>query len=450
MDREECKNCPLIKRVEVLEKKLAEALKKLEKYEKSKKDSSNSSLPPSSDKTKKYPKREKSDRKTGGQLGHNGMTRKLSENPDEIVPIYPITCPHCNSVDFNLVEQVKEKRQKIDIPIIQPIITEFQQRAGICTCCGKKSFGEFPERINSTVQIGERTEAAIGYFHVEHHQSYDRIQKVLNDLFGLLISEGTIHAKLNNLKILLEPEYDNILDNIKNSNIIGSDTTGTRIKGKNGQLWTFQNDFYTYLKSGYSKAYKIIEETIGNSFQGYWISDRDPTQLKVEAFHQLCNAHLIRDCKYMIEAYNSEWAKGLKQILQDSIDFRKKQGNEFNPFDPNNYRESQKFRLRLEELFQKPPPKEEERKLFNGLVGRQNQILMFLNNPEVPYENNGSERALRNRVIHRKVTGGFRTLNGAICHDIIASVIETAKKQGRNILDEIIRLSRQNQVLLST
>lgn len=449
MDREECKNCPLIKRIEELEKKLSEALSKLEKYEKPPKDSSNSSKPPSSDLKKKYPKREKSDKKSGGQPEHDGITRMLSENPDEIISIYPFECPRCKGVDFKLIEQVKETRQEVDIPKVQPKITEYQQKAGICTCCGKKSFGVFPERINSTVQIGERTEAVIGYLHVEHHQGYDRVQRILNDLFCLSISEGTIQNKLDKLKTKLKPEYDNILEKLKSGNVIGSDTTGTRIEGKSGQQWAFQNDLYTYLKSGFSRAFKVIKETIGDAFDGYWISDRDPTQLKIDAYHQLCNPHLIRACKYAIQAEDSQWARNLKQVLEDAINFRKKRGNNFNPLDLDDFRGADKFRERLKEIFQKPPPKEEERKLFNGLVGREEQILMFLSNPDIPYDNNGSERALRNRVIHRKVTGGFRTLEGANCHDIIASVIETAKKQGRNILDEIISLSWQNQFLLS-
>lgn len=448
MDNEQCKNCPLIEEIAKLRAEI-EALKKdLEKYRKPEKDSSNSSMPPSSDWKKKYPKRDTSNRKTGGQPGHEGITRMLVDNPDEIIPVYPVECPNCGSVDFELIERVKERRQKADIPKVQPIITEYQQKAGICTCCGKTSLGKFPQRINSTVQIGARTEAAIGYFHVEHHQGYDRVQRILADLFGLEISEGTIKTKINNLKTLLEPEYNSILENLKNSEVIGSDTTSTRIEGKNGQLWAFQNEFCTYLKSGFSKAFKIIEETIGKKYHGYWISDRDPTQLKIEAYHQICNAHLLRDCRYIIQVNESEWAKGLKQVLEDAILFRKK--NKFNPQNPDDFREIQKFRERLRKLFQKPPPKEDERKLFEGLVGRQKEILMFLNNPYVPYDNNGSERALRNRVIHRKVTGGFRTLHGANCHDIIASVIETAKKQGGNILDEIISISRHNQLLLRT
>ena len=108
------------------------------------------------------------------------------------------------------------------------------------------------------------------------------------------------------------------------------------------------------------------------------------------------------------------------------------------------------IKQKFNQHFEKPPPKTEENKLFRSLMGRIDQLLTFLDHPEVPYDNNGSERAVRNRVIHRKVTGGFRTIDGARQHDIIASVIETAKRQGKNVFDHLILLLRQNQLLLST
>lgn len=450
MDREECKNCPLIEEIKYLRKRIEELEAKLAKREKPEKHSGNSSLPPSQDKKKRYPPREKTGKKSGGQPGHEGVTRQTVDNPDEVFELYPNSCPCCGGVDFVLTPQVREVRQKVDIPKVQPIVTEYQQKAGICTKCGQKSFGKFPQRIKAPVQIGERTEAIIGYLNATHHQGYDRIQRMLDDLFGLSISEGTVQAKLDNLKTLLKPEYDNILENLKNSKVIGSDSTGTRIESKNAYLFTFQNDFYTYLKSTFSKAFKVIENTIGNIFEGYWVSDREASQLKIQSEHQLCSSHLKRECKYIIEAEHSEWAKELKQILDESISFRKKRGIDFNPQNPDDFREAQKFKQRLSELFKKLPQKSEERRLFTGLLGRQEQILMFLNDPDIPHDNNGSERALRNSVIRRKVTGGFRTFEGAQTYDIIASVIETAKKQGRNILDSLISISQQNEFLLQS
>ena len=419
MEREECKNCPL-------KEEVAKLRAELEELKKPSKDSSNSSLPPSSDKKKKYPPREKTGRKTGGQPGHEGITRQITDEPDEIEELFPCVCPCCGGVDFVPTEQVKEVRQKIDIPPIQPVVTEYQQKAAICTHCGQKSFGKFPERINAPIQIGERIEAIIGYLCVKHHQSYDRIQGILEDLFGLSISEGTVQAKLNNLKILLKPEYENILENLKKSKIIGSDSTGVRIEGKNANHFAFQNELYTYLKSVFSKSFKVITDTIGNVFNGYWVSDREASQLKIPASHQLCLAHIKRDCKYAIQAEDSLWAKELKQILDEAIHFRKKRRDEFNPQNPDDFREAQRFRERLREIFKDMPTKNEEKRLFTGLVGRQEQIFMFLSDKDVPFDNNGSERALRNSVIRRKVTGGFRTYEGAQGYDIIASVIETS------------------------
>ena len=166
------------------------------------------------------------------------------------------------------------------------------------------------------------------------------------------------------------------------------------------------------------------------------------SQLKIEANHQLCSAHLIRNCKYAIEAEKSEWAEKLKKILEDGIKFKNGKQN-FNPCAIEEFREIQKIKKRLEEIFSKSPPGEEARKLYKGLVGRQKQLIRFLENPRVPATNNGSERALRNRVVHRKVCGCFRSSDGAKSHDVIASVIETAKKQGKNILATLMNPSLQ-------
>jgi transposase len=448
MNSEQCKNCPLITRIEELEKKLAEALKKLEQYEKPEKNSGNSSLPPSSDKNKKYyPKREKSEKKPGGQPGHKGCTKILIDNPDEIIELYPEKCSICGNDHFIKKEQILERRQVIDIPKIKPFVVEYQQKTCICNKCGNRNIGEFPVNIAPNIQVGERSKNIIGYLNVVHNIPYQRLIDIFENIFNLKISKGTIDNKLNELANNLEPEYQNILDNLKKSDVIGSDETGVRINGENMHVWTFQNTENTFYKTG-SRKFKIVEGTIGKEFDGSWVSDRFGAQLKIKANHQFCLVHLIRECKYIINAENSEWAKDLKDFFERSMEFRREKGNNFNPLDKETFREILRFKKELEEIFLKPPPNKEERKLFKGLFGRQQQLVHFLENPKVPYDNNGSERALRNRVINRKISGGFRSDNGANVHDIIASVIETAKKQGKNILDTISTLSMKNQELL--
>lgn len=448
MDREECKNCSLIEEIRKLKEKLDVLERKLEQYEKPLKDSSNSSIPPSLYKEKKYPKREKSGKQPGGQKGHQGKARMLVENPDEIVELYPRKCRHCGNDEFIKRNNVLERRQIIDIPPVKPYIIEYHQKAGICNKCGERNTGEFP--VKSPVSFGTRITAIIGYLNVQHHIGYDRITQIFQDLLKLNISKGCIDNKINELAESLKPTYLDILENLKQSPVIGSDETGTRIEGKNGYQWTFQNKFLSFFKSSFSRAFRVIEETIGSNFNGSWVSDRYGAQLKIEAKHQLCLPHLIRDLKYIEQMEKSGWAKRLRLFLENAMNFRKIKGEEYKPLETEYFRIIQKLKKALHRIFSKAPPKRSEKTLFNSLVCRQEQLVLFLDKPEVPYDNNGSERALRNRVIKRKVSGGFRSFNGAVCHDIIASVIETAKKQGLNVFDSIISTLTGSQLLLKT
>lgn len=444
MNKDECKNCPLISRIDELEKKLAEALIKLEKYEKPEKHSGNSSLPPSSDQnTKHYPKREKSGKKPGGQPGHKGHTRTLCENPDEIIELYPNKCEHCGNDQFIKKENILEQRQIVDIPEIKPYVTEYQLKAGQCTKCGQRSIGKFPENIAPNVQIGEKSKALSGYLNVHAHMSNKKIAQFFADILGFDISKGTINNKINELAEDLKPIYDEILENLKKSSMIGSDETSARINGKKSYLWIFQNTKNVFFTTG-KRNFKMIEETIGEIFKGSWISDRYGAQLKMTAFHQLCLAHLIRECLYIIESEESKWAKDLKELFEKTIEFKREKGEKFNPLDKEIFRKTREFKKELSNLFNTPPPKKLEKKLYNGLIGRQKQLLHFLEKKEIPPTNNDSERGLRNCVIHRKVTGGFRSDSGAKAHNIIASVIETAKKRGVNILHA---LSSQSIIL---
>ena len=448
MNSEQCKNCPLLKEIELLREEIRILKEKLEKYEKPEKNSGNSSMPPSSNKNKKYyPPREKSGKKPGGQHGHKGHAKAIYENPDKIIEVYPEKCSQCGNIHFNKQENILEQRQIIDIPEIKPYITEYQQKVGFCTNCGTRNIGKFPENITPNVQIGEKTKGLLGYFNVSHNISYVRLVQIFNDVFNLGISKGTVDNKLKELSKDLKPEYERILKNLKKSDVIGSDETGIRINGQNAYQWTFQNEENTFFTSSFTRAFQVVEDKIGRYFNGSWISDRFGSQLKINANHQFCLVHLIRECKYIIQAEDSEWAKDLKDFFERAMEFRKKHDN-FDNLDIEIFREIFRLKQELKEIFAKPPPNKEESRLYRQLYLKQKELIHFLENPKVPYHNNGSERALRNPVIHQKVSGGFRSFTGANIHDIIASVIETAKKHGQNILDTIYTLSMKNQELL--
>jgi transposase len=428
--------CEYREKVSELEKRLAAIEAELAEYKKPKKNSGNSGVPPSQDRNRKrYPQREKSDRSSGGQAGHPGHYHPLSENPDEIIPLLPQVCVHCGSLELEVLDQGGEVRQEIDIPPVKEYVREYRQCIAQCRVCGQSSKGIFPDSVQAPVQMSPSIQGLVGYLKVRYHLSHQKISRFCQELLGIQLSEGSVQNSLKRLADTLKPVYMLVKEMLKQTFVLHSDESTNKVSGKNGYVWVFTNASLCLFVSATSRGYTVIEELFGNHFPSVWVSDRYNAQLKVNTRHQLCLAHLIRDCRYLIEAKESQWASDLKLLFQEAIAFRNQHGQEFNPTEPEQAQKIQHFQKRLSECFAQPPPSPLENKLFQGLLNRQEQLLLFLQYPDVPPTNNTAEQALRNRVVHRKITGGFRTHTGSRYYDIIASVMETARKQGKNILN---------------
>jgi transposase len=455
MEREQ----ELERRISELEELLAAALKRisemeaeLENYKKPPKDSSNSSIPPSRDQKQKYGKREKSDRKGGAQAGHPGHHHPFVAEPDVVEPVYPKSCEHCGCGDLQPLENYGEARQEVELPPLKPVVTEYRSYRGLCRNCGKVSRGEFPESLKAPVQMGSSPTALIGYLKQVHHISHERIVTFFNDIFNLSVSDGFVENRLDILEEDVTPTYKAIGEAIRQEAVLGSDETGQRVDGKNRYLWVFQSERYCYFVGNATRQFTVISDIFGKTFAGTWVSDRFGSQLKIEAKHQVCLAHVIRNLQYAIDAEQSEWATSLQTLLREAIHFRKQTGSAFDPSQNQDvFRQCEHYRQQLEGLFEKPPPlpqpeevvekkkkkkkKSEAGKLFDSLNGLRQSLLLFLSDPNVPYENNASERALRPLVVHRKVLGPARSEKGAKRQAVFSTLIETAKRMGKNVFD---------------
>lgn len=439
-----CKDCSLFQVVEELKKeiitlkaKVASLEKELEQYRKPPKDSNNSSIPSSQNRwNKKYPKRPKSTNKVGGQFGHIGCNKPYLE-PTEVINLNDNICPYCGSIHLEEKISKLKRKQIVDLEIT-PLVKEYQQHHLICCNC-KRKIPNQPFPITGNVKYGDNIRKIIGYLNIQHNCSYVRLPQIFEDLFNIKISKGSIDNILKGLSNALKDKYISIQDFIKNSTIIGSDETGMRINNKNCYLWTFQNEEATLFVGSKTRSYEVVRDVIGEDFKGTWVSDRYGGQLKIDCSHQLCSSHLIRDCNYAIDSDNTLFPKQLKKILKETIKFKNRYGNEYNPNTKEIFREKERYKERLSNIFQKKPNqrKEETRKLWNSLVYRQKDLLLFLEDKNIPATNNASERALRNRVIKNKVSGCFRSELGAFCNDILSSVIETAKKQKVSLLEAL-------------
>jgi transposase len=414
------------------------------------KDSNNSSNPPSKDPPgtqRKYPKRNKTDRKPGAQKGHQGKSKSFEKEPDIVQTHEPTSCLECGESLESIEGKVVERRQEIDIPPIEPIITEHQLIEKICPCCKHPSRGSFPDHIRSLIQFGINTIIAVIYFNIVHHIPFRRTTKIFKDMFHMSISEGTIENILNLAETKAIKYYDQIKELLQQSKWVGSDETSIRINGQTWWRWVWQNDKLTYFVSVSSRAYQVVKDFFGESFQGILLHDCYGAQLAtVASKHQLCLAHLIRELLFLIDFEKSMWAFKMIRFFSKVIKAKEIIWSEGFDLTRREKVISDCFK-ELDRLLDLMPIKKESHRIWKRLRKHKDKLLTFLVHEDVPATNNGSERAIRNAKIHRKISGCFRGDHAPQRHSVLLSVIETAKKQGHSLLDSC-KLMLNHQLVL--
>jgi len=233
------------KRIEVLEKENLILREKLAKYE-NPKNSNNSSIPPSKDENRPFKSkslRKKTGRKPGGQKGHEGTTLEMVSNPDKIINHLPGYCKCCGKDLSTIPEEFVDRKQIIDLPPIEPVITEHRVYQRKCSCSNVTT-SSFPDGMQATVSYGPMIESLIGYFHSRQYIPFLRMKELFGDIFSVPISEGGIHCLLDRLSTKALPLYYRIRDMVTNSLVVGADETGGKLNGKNIWIWTWQNESF--------------------------------------------------------------------------------------------------------------------------------------------------------------------------------------------------------------
>ena len=403
-----------------------------------KKNSSNSHLPPSQDvhRVKKNQSlRVPTGRKVGGQLGHEGSTLECSSKVDEIIKHSPTVCNHCNNTLHHEPEELVTTRQVIDLPPIALKCIAHQVYKKQCSC-GHTSVGDFPKHVTSPVQYGPNVESLIGYLHTRQYMPYARTKEFLNDVMGLPISTGGINNILHRIAQKALPIYQIIKEKVEQATCIGADETGVKINGKTHWAWTWQNHQFTYILCSPSRGFTTIEAAFENGLpQATLVHDRWACHFQMHTKnHQICTAHLLRDLNYINELYKNKclWASEFKALLINAIQLKK----EFITSDY--YRQNIKRDILFEQLekWLSYPIEElhkDAKKLQKKLLVKKESILYFLKQANVPPDNNGSERGIRNIKVKQKVSGQFKTLQSANIFAVLRSVIDTTIKNGQNV-----------------
>lgn len=424
-------------RIAELERHLAELQAEVQRLSAPPKTSENSSVPPSVGfKANRTERR----RRRGKRRGPPGTSRRR-QRPDVIVRCRPSTCQGCGE-PLPLDGQRRVGRsQVVDLPPIRPVVIEAWQYAARCRGCGTRTKGTYPAGLEPTRTFGPGIEAMLGYFHERHHVGYERLVELCREVFGLRISEGGIDSALRRLAERARPTYDAIGARVRAGPVIGSDETGARVAGDNAWHWVFQTPDASYHVIVRRRNAEVIAAFLGETRPESWVSDLWSPQLTVDAeTHQLCLAHQIRNLTYAAEAdgYDGRlWAVELRHLFGRAVHLHGIRDT----LTPASFAlrrkriENAVDRLIFRTFLPEQPDTANACRLQERYRQHRASLFVFLDRPDVPPTNNASEQDLRPSVIHRKVTGGYRSWAGAEISAILTSLFATTRKQGQSFLD---------------
>lgn len=395
----------------------------------------NSSTP--SGQSRKANRQKKPQAKRGPKEGHPGTSRTQSE-PDITVELRVEQCEVCGADLRDVPQTVIGTSQVIELPPVRPVVIEAQRCAVDCPTCGQRHSADYPAGLEPERVFGPRLEASAHYLHLAHPLSYVRTQDILRDLFGLNVSLGALVNMVKRASGTFHDAAQAILSDIRASGVIGSDETGARIDGQTVWLWTVQTPTSAYYTIEPTRGAVVLDKMMGNAVPTVWVSDLAKAQLKQPAIlRQICLAHQTRDLQYAIDAHRCAWAYRFQALL-----FRAQRlGKQRDTMPPHEYgRQVVAIERACDALLEHVPHSPDSQNLRQRFLRHRAHLFTFLVVPNVPPTNNASEQALRNSVIYRKVTGGFRSDWGAAAYANVISVIETARRRGQNLLDTLLSL----------
>jgi transposase len=429
-------NAALQARVEELEARLA-------------KDSHNSNKPPSSDglvrKTKSL--RRRSGKKPGGQIGHRGDTLRLVVPPDTVVEHRPQVCSSCQRP---LLEEapvvVRERRQIHELPPVRLQVTEHQALHVRCPACQAVTAARFPAEVPSRVPYGPRLRALAVYLVEQQLVPYGRVQELLADVLGAELSVGTLVKWVSQAATALASIEAQIKATLSQARVLHSDETGVRQAGHLAWIHVASTKQLTHYgvhpKRGAeaTTAIGILPGFGGVSVHDGWKPYRAHTSCR----HALCTIHHLRELTFLEEQYHQTWAHELKELLRQmkaATEQARAGGATRLPQAERDRFVARYAALLTTGLAANPPPprpphqrgqqkQSPARNLLERLWLGQGEVLAFLDDLAIPFDNNQAERDLRMLKVQHKGSGCFRSTHGGTAFARIRGNLSSLGKQG--------------------
>lgn len=416
--------------------KLVDQLKKIaDKISKPDKNSKNSSKSPYTDYTRKH-NTGKRKGEYGPPKGHEGVSRKISKNPDHTMFV-PITHDPDTNEPVLSFSQSYQSHQVLEIEPIKLVVIEIQRQT--TTINGRTVVAPNPEGIKDYDRIGPNLKSHVCYLHYELNTPWERIRKWFFEIGNDTIGNGTIGSIFEEIQKESNDDYEKIREDIRKAAIVGADETGIHVFGKKWWIHTFRTENETLFIADKSRGHTIATEALGKDFVGTIVSDfwgaYNPKFYGENTKFAKCMAHALRHIQYAVECENNigDYAKQVVNVILDAIYLKK-----FFIFNTKEYKAE---RAELEQRFNDlllddvETATDEGRKLWKLFRKYRDHIFKFLYIEELPADNNGAERDIRDIVVAKKVSKAYRTDEGIKTLAQVKSITSTLRKRKENVFE---------------
>ena len=397
--------------------------------------SRNSSQPPSRDQ-KSNISEPRAKRKHGPPAGHARHVRKLVAEPDHVVEVKAAQCSRCASDLHSEAGELVAVNQITEVPPAQAAVIEVRQYAVTCPECGQTEMAQPPAGLEMTRSFGARLEGLVVYYRQEQHMSYERTQTALWNLHGVAISQGGIDRIMQRAGQQAVAAGQPLQQAVQESAVVNSDETSARVDGRNWWEWVFCTATAILHIIKPSRGADVIQAVMGTHCAEVWGSDCWSAQLKARAQGwQLCLAHQLRNLQAVLDRYPGLfWAQAMQALFRYAIHVHHQRDQL-----PAAQFAAQVARIAklCDWLLARPVTQPEALRLQQRYRKHRQHLFVFLERTDVAPTNNVSERALRCSVVHRKVSGGFRSQWGAEAYAALASIIDTAALKGTKAFEAL-------------
>ncbi len=373
-------------------------------------------------------------KKRGAPKGHPGTTRKKPDRVDEHVDVHLKQCPGCGGEQLSACKRFEDHYQE-DIVIAQPKVTRFRHHFYWCPDCKKVVHGVVKGELKGSY-IGPVAKSVASWLHYQLRLPYRPICRMFRELLGMSFVPSSSANFDKQIRIRGDPIYEQIKRSLPTKPFNHVDETGWRKEGVNQWLWCFAGPGAVFYLIDPRREGKVVTSVLGKKYSGVLISDFLASYNKIKSRKQRCLVHLLRLIKkwqiyFADEKKPLRYFTELKELIKGILSLSKKMAEKR----PKNFVDRKadliaRLRRKLQRELGHPKADKFKRKLFEQIE----ELVTCLDFDEICAHNNWAERLLRGNVIMRKITFGNRSDSGIRNHEVLMSLIETARLHDLNPL----------------